>query len=1005
MKIVHLLLFFFQIYAHSSLTEVEGLNATTDMESLLWFKLKISDPQNALSGWTQNSSHCTWYGVSCFTNNERVQSLNLTGLGLSGSIPPHLTNLTSLQRLDISNNSIDGTIPVSLSDCKNLTEIHLGFNKLTGTLPSQLGLLRKLEILDFSVNNLTGVIPPTFGNLSSLTHLYLSRNQFHGDIPSDLGSRLVNLLHLQLSQNHFTGEIPSSVYNISSLEFLSVTVNNLSGKLPEDIGLKLPNLKQLLMAKNMFSGMIPSSISNASQLQVLDLSANQFEGPIPVFNNNNKLTKLVLGMNGLTSDTALNIQFFESLRNSTQLELLMIFSNQLSGELPNSIANLSRSLQQFCIADNMFTGVFPQEIGGYPDLISLSVEQNSFTGKIPESIGALKNLENLAVFENNFSGAIPDIFGNFTQLFQLSMGHNQFSGGIPMSIGECHQLSTLVLEANKLSGSIPKKIFGLSGLSNLYIGQNTFHGQLPAEVGNLKHLQYLDLSANRLSGNLTASIGSCSSLQGLYMGRNNFSGSIPSSFGNLKSLEELDLSSNNLSGSIPEELEDIPHLLSLNLSFNHLEGEVPREGVFTNVSALSLEGNNELCTTSKQEVAEELGLPQCLLAKKVKKHLLLKIFAPVAGAALLISMMCIVWSLMSRKKKNNKDKFSSLSRKGLPPKISYADIQLATKNFAAENLIGKGGFGSVYKGVFSSKLNSDSAVDTILAVKVLDLQQRKAAKRFNAECEALRNVRHRNLVKVVTSCSSIDHSGNEFKALVMEFMSFGNLDKWLYPDNAESELCLSLLQRLNIAIDVASAMDYLHHDCDPPLVHCDLKPANVLVDSNMVAHVADFGLARYISRDPSENESSTVGLKGSIGYIAPEYGMGGKASTCGDVYSFGILLLEIFIAKKPTDKLFEEGLSLNKFALAVDKNQILNIADRRLFGDEESSMQSISTSYSSHSNGTSSNSSNNKREECLASVIKVGISCASHSAKERLTMRVVLHKLQEIRRSVLEFDR
>ncbi|XP_038725961.1 receptor kinase-like protein Xa21 isoform X2 [Tripterygium wilfordii] len=923
--------------------------------------------------------------------------------GLDSQIPLEFDRLSQLQYLVLANNSIDGPIPVSLSSCENLTEINLSLNKLTGNLPPELGLLRKLEILDFSANNLTGVIPPTFGNLSSLTDLYLSINQFHGEIPSELG-RLVNLLHLQLSQNHFTGVIPSSIYNISSLELLSITVNNLSGKLPTDIGLKLPNLRQLLMARNGFEGMIPSSISNASQLQVLDLSGNGFEGPIPLFTHTNKLTKLILGINRLTSDTALNIQLFESLRNCTHLELLMIFSNQLAGELPNSIGNLSSSLQQFCISDNLFTGSFPQDIGVNPNLISLSIEQNSFTGKVPQSIGALKNLEQLLMYENNFSGEIPDIFGNFTRLFNLFMGYNQFSGGVPTSIGECHQLSMLDLEANNLRGSIPKNIFGLSGLNNLYMGRNAFDGLVPAEVGNLKHLQFIDLSGNQLSGNLTTAIGSCSSLQWLYMQRNNFSGPVPSSLGNLASLEVLDLSSNNLSGSIPQELENLQLLLSLNLSFNHLEGEVPRKGVFMNATATSLQGNRGLCS-SKQEIASKTGLPQCMIMRR-EKHLLLKIFIPVAGATFLISMMFFVWTLISRRKRNNRGKGGSLHSisKGLPPKISYSDIQLATNNFAAENLIGKGGFGSVYKGGFSTHINSVYAIDNVLAVKVLDLQQSKAAKSFNAECEALRNVRHRNLVKVITSCSSIDHNGNEFKALVMEFMSCGNLDRWLYSEDAESGLCLSLLQRLNIAIDVASAMDYLHHDCDPPLVHCDIKPANIVLDSNMVAHVGDFGLVRFLSENPSENESSTVGLKGSIGYIAPEYGLGGKASTSGDVYSFGILLLEMIIAKKPTDKMFKEGLSLNKFASAVNKNQNLDITDPRLFRDIESSMHSISASYSSHSNdfSNSNNSCQYKHEECIASVIKVGLSCTTHSAKDRLTMREILNKLQAIKRFMLD---
>jgi serine/threonine protein kinase len=238
---------------------------------------------------------------------------------------------------------------------------------------------------------------------------------------------------------------------------------------------------------------------------------------------------------------------------------------------------------------------------------------------------------------------------------------------------------------------------------------------------------------------------------------------------------------------------------------------------------------------------------------------------------------------MSKKKhKEEKRTLTSTPLKGIPQNITYGDIRLATNNFSAANLVGKGGFGSVYKGVFdTSSYESQTAT---LATKILDLQQSKACKSFNAECETLKKVRHRNLVKVITSCSSTDYKGGEFKALVMQFMPNGNLDMSLYPEDLESGSSLTLLQRLNIAIDVASAMDYLHNDCDPPIVHCDLKPANVLIDEDMVAHVADFGLARFLSQNPTEKHNSTLELKGSIGYIAPgTYLL--ISFSCSDLYS------------------------------------------------------------------------------------------------------------------------
>ncbi|XP_045812082.1 LRR receptor-like serine/threonine-protein kinase EFR [Trifolium pratense] len=979
-------------------------NSTTDKDILISFKLQVTDPNNALSSWGQDSSHCSWYGVNCSKVDERVQSLNLSGLRLSGKLPSDLSNLTYLHTLDLSNNSFDGQIPFQFSHLSLLSVIQLPYNNLSGTLPPQLGQLHNLQILDFSVNNLTGKIPSTFGNLFSLKNLSLARNMFFGEIPSELGN-LHNLSRLRLSQNNFTGEIPTSFFfNLSSLDFLSLTKNNLSGILPQRFGDAFPNLRTLTLATNRFEGVIPNSISNSSHLKIIDLANNRFHGPIPLFTNLKNLTYLILSNNLLTSTTSLNFQFFDSLRNSTQLEILMVNHNNLAGELPNSVAYLSSNLQQFLVGHNKLTGTIPQGMKKFQNLTSLSFEHNYFTGELPLELGTLKKLVQLLIYQNRLSGEIPDIFGNFTNLFILALGNNRFSGRIPTSIGQCERLNILDLEMNNLVGVIPMEIFQLSGLTALYLHGNSLNGSLPP-VSDMEQLEMMYVSNNMLSGNIPEI--KASGLKILLMERNKFSGSIPNSLGDLVSLETLDLSSNNLTGSIPESLENLKYMVSLNFSFNKLEGEVPMKGVFMNLSQVDLQGNNKLCGLNNQ-VMHKLGVNLCVAGKKKKKSILLPIILGIIGATVLfVSMIYLLWRLMSLKKKHKKEirTLSSTPLKGLPQNISYGDIRLATNNFSAANLVGKGGFGSVYKGVFD--ISSYESQTTTLAVKVLDLQQSKASQCFSAECEALKNVRHRNLVKVITSCSSTDYKGDDFKALVMQFMPNGNLEMSLYPEDLESGYSLTLLQRLNIAIDVASAMDYLHNDCDPPIVHCDLKPANVLLDENMVAHVADFGLARFISQNPSEKHSSTLELKGSIGYIAPEYGLGGKASTSGDVYSFGILLLEMFVAKKPTDEMFKEGLSMNKFVLDMDDKKLLKVVDQRLINQFEYSTQNFSSDCHSSSASVDNSYSDSipdwmhKADKCIAASMRVGLSCASHHPKDRWTMREALSKLHGIKQSIL----
>ena len=202
--------------------------------------------------------------------------------------------------------------------------------------------------------------------------------------------------------------------------------------------------------------------------------------------------------------------------------------------------------------------------------------------------------------------------------------------------------------------------------------------------------------------------------------------------------------------------------------------------------------------------------------------------------------------------------------------VSYQSLLNATNGFSFANLIGVGSFGSVYKGILDQYKHT-------VAIKVMNLGYHRASKSFKAECEALRNIRHRNLVKVFIACSSIDYQGHDFKALAYEFLENGNLDEWLHPTPRKNESLLkqrklSLLQRLNIAIDVASALDYLHNHCDTPIVHCDLKPSNVLLDEEMIGHVSDFDLARFlhdIVHSSSINQSSSIGVKGTIGYTPP----------------------------------------------------------------------------------------------------------------------------------------
>lgn len=253
-------------------------------------------------------------------------------------------------------------------------------------------------------------------------------------------------------------------------------------------------------------------------------------------------------------------------------------------------------------------------------------------------------------------------------------------------------------------------------------------------------------------------------------------------------------------------------------------------------------GNPRLCG------APDLNIPLCPIQGR-KTTLVLKTIVPVAVTFLILATLFFTWMIWSRKKHvvgNNRS--DSPPRMG-HQKITYYELLQATENLSQSNLVGSGSSSTVYRGTFPG--------GAVFAIKVFNIQWQGGLRNFDSECEILSNVRHRNLVKIVSTCLNVD-----FIAIVLEYMPNGSLDKRLYSD----QNCLSLVERLNIMIDVALALEYLHHDYTVPIVHCDLKPANVLLDQNLIAHVADFGIAKMLAQEGNTAQTKTLG---TISYIAP----------------------------------------------------------------------------------------------------------------------------------------
>ncbi|KAB1670861.1 hypothetical protein [Gossypium barbadense] len=949
--VILLSLFNFQGLNWCGLTSPVVRGNDTDQEALLQFKAKIT---------------------GC--KHRRVTKLELQFLKLSGSLSPYIGNLSFLKELNLEENSFYNEIPQEFGHLKRVETLDLANNSISGEIPSNLSACSKLAVLDLRGNQLTGEIPASLGLLSNLKYLSLHNNSLRGSIPPSLG-------------------------NLSSLEVFALTINGLTGIIPENLG-QLANLSYFLVAGNSISGIVPAALCNLSNIRVFDIGGNKIQGTL----HSNFATTMPYVEVFSISGNQISRQIPVSLSNASNLNELQLYDNRLRGNVP-SLEKLDK-LSTFLLATN--------HLG------------HGREGSIPFDIGRLQNLRKLSAYGNFLFGTIPHSIGNLTVLTSLALHVNNLQGSIPSSLGNCQNLLEIYLSNNNLSGAIPLEVLGIPSMSIA-----------------------LDLSSNYLtwlSGWLPNSLGKCASLEYLYLDGNLFGGPIPSSLSSLRGLVELDVSGNNLSGGIPEFLVTFQELKYLNLSFNDFEGVIPSEGVFKNASATFVEGNNKLCGGSP-----ELHLSRCNSKTSSKTPLRVKIAIVVVilGVALVFSFFLIVWF---RKKKKQQPTTTCVENSLL--QLSYQSIRRATNGFSTQNLVGFGSFGVVYKGIHEES-------GAVIAIKVLNLLNRGASRSFLAECEALKNTvgargsnkrenkstehearlirmklkrnlavtasicaaachqaactsttkcnssmvgqflintRHRNLVKVLAAVSGFDYQGNDFKALVYEFMEKGSLEDWLHPsvDMNEQETVrnLNFFQRVTVAIDVAHALEYLHHRCETPIIHCDLKPSNILLNEEMVAHISDFGLAKLLSTDRvsySANQSSSLGFRGTIGYAPPEYGMGSELSTKGDVYSYGILLLEMFTGKRPTDERFKESLSLHNFVKSTLPEQITEIIDPTLLQqrDTRGTIANITRNRNILGNG--------RHLQCLVSILKIGLICSSESPSDRMDMNDVVTKLCSIR--------
>ncbi|XP_020599527.1 leucine-rich repeat receptor-like serine/threonine-protein kinase BAM3 [Phalaenopsis equestris] len=974
MAIIILLLFFSSFLP--SCSSFTPPSPAKQASILLSLKQSFVNPNPLLSSWNSSntSSFCSWAGVKCDIAGRFILSLDLSNSNFSGFISQAIAGLQSLAHLSLAGNSLSGHLPPGIAHLPRLRFLNISNNQLNGSLASwSLAAMSSIEVFDAYDNNFYGPLPVEVVKLSKLRHLDLGGNYFSGTIPAAYGD-FAALEFLSLAGNDLGGRIPPELGNLTSLKQLFLGYyNQFDGGIPMEIG-KLFNLTHLDLSSCGLDGEITPQLGKLEKLDTLFLQTNQLTGVIPPeLGNLTRLKFLDLSNNALTGEIP------KELSALRQLNLLHLFINRLHGEIPKFISELPE-LQVLKLWHNNLTGVIPPELGSNGNLRELDLSSNKLTGEIPPALCAGRKLAILILLNNFLFGPLPGDLGECRTLSRVRLGQNYLTGPIPSGLLYLPELSLMELQSNyltgrifndqwrtpamlsqlnlsnnRLSGPLPSSLGNFSALQILLLNGNQLAGAIPTELGKLRHLLKVDLSVNNFTGEIPPEIGDCSQLTYLDLSQNMLVGAIPPSISQLRILNYLNVSSNQLSYRIPIEIAAMKSLTVADFSHNNLSGRIPDSGQFAYFNSSSFTGNSLLCglVTNPCNFSKIAPFPPNQHGGDGINSSLPGKFKLLFALGLLTCSV-IFAATVAVKTRSIIRKSSKSWRLTAFGKLNFSAVNIS--DCLKENcVIGSGGAGVVYRGTMPS--GEHVAVKRLLGIS----QGSTHDNGLTAEIQTLGKIRHRNIVKLLAFCRN-----KETNLLVYEYMPNGSLGEMLHGKRGGY---LRWEMRLRIATEAARGLCYLHHDCCPLILHRDVKSNNILLDESFEAHVADFGLAKFL-RDSGSSECMSA-IAGSYGYIAPEYAYTLKVDEKSDVYSFGVVLLELISGKRAVGDFGEEGVDIVQWAKMMtnwNKEAVVKIWDRRL--------------------------ANIALEEAMQ-VFFVGMLCVQERSVERPTMREVVQMLEQ----------